>query len=169
MTEPNEPSTPTGGSAGTGASGTAGGPRRQDPLGSAAEEAMKLFDAVQQRMARELGKGIVKGGMSGLGSVFGGGAGGTGSGSGFGGGLKGGGDTEDVWSDAVTEGHGDEYICRACPVCRVIAARKEAGGDVTDHLLAAGGELFAAFRQAMDALQRPHSRPGPRVEHIDLG
>jgi hypothetical protein len=43
---------------------------------------------------------------------------------------------------------------------------------VTDHLLAAGGELVTAFRQMVDALQRPAApkRPEePRVEHIDLG
>ncbi|MEU6413359.1 DUF5304 family protein [Microbispora sp. NPDC046933] len=136
-------------------------PRSQDPLGSAAEEAMKLLDAVQRRMGREFGKGLVKGGVSGFGSAFGG-AGAAGRGG-------------DVWSEAVSEDH-DEYVCRACPVCRVIAARREAGGDVTDHLIAAGGELFAAFRQAVDALQRPPSRPAgerrsgePKVEHIDLG
>jgi hypothetical protein len=135
-------------------------PRSQDPLGSAAEEAMKLLDAVQRRMGREFGKGLVKGGVSGFGSAFGGGAGGRG---------------DDVWSEAVSEDH-DEYVCRACPVCRVIAARREAGGDVTGHLVAAGGELFAALRQAVDALQRPPSRPAGEhrpgdstVEHIDLG
>ncbi|MEU6425414.1 DUF5304 family protein [Microbispora sp. NPDC046973] len=140
-------------------------PRRQDPLGSAAEEAMKLLDAVQRRMGREFGKGLVKGGVSGFGSAFGG-AGASGRGG-------------DVWSEAVSEDH-DEYVCRACPVCRVIAARREAGGDVTGHLIAAGGELFAAFREAVDALQRPQAggraRPAEerrsgetKVEHIDLG
>ncbi|GIH45667.1 hypothetical protein SAMN05421833_101237 [Microbispora rosea] len=141
-------------------------PRSQDPLGSAAEEAMKLLDAVQRRMGREFGKGLVKGGVSGFGSAF----------AGVGAGGRGG---DDVWSEAVAEDH-DEYVCRACPVCRVIAARREAGGDVTGHLIAAGGELFAAFREAVDALQRPSAsgrerpagerRPGePKVEHIDLG
>ncbi|TQS30896.1 DUF5304 family protein [Microbispora sp. KK1-11] len=135
--------------------------RSQDPLGSAAEEAMKLLDAVQRRMGREFGKGLVKGGVSGFGSAFGG-AGASDRGG-------------DVWSEAVSEDH-DEYVCRACPVCRVIAARRESGGDVTGHLIAAGGELFAAFREAVDALQRPPSRStGERrsgeskVEHIDLG
>ena len=134
--------------------------RSNDPLGSAAEEAMKLLDAVQRRMGREFGKGLVKGGVSGIGSAFGG------AGASQGG---------DVWSEAVSEDH-DEYICRACPVCRVIAARREAGGDVTDHLIAAGGELFAAFREAVDALQRPASRPAgerqpdePKAERSDLG
>ncbi|GLW97190.1 hypothetical protein [Microtetraspora sp. NBRC 16547] len=142
--------------------GTNGSPR-QDPLGSAAEEAMKLFDALQRRVGRELGKGFVKGGMSGLGGAFGGGSGGA-----FGEGRA-----DDVWGEAVAGHDHDEYICRACPVCRVIAAGKESGGDVTDHLIAAGGELVAALRQAVDALQQrtaPAKRPEePHVEHIDLG
>ncbi len=136
--------------------GDANGSQRHDPLGSAAEEAMKLLDALQQRMGRELGKGFVKGGVSGLSGAFGG----TGTGRA----------QQDVWGEAVAAQEHDEYICRACPVCRVIAARRESGGDVADHLLAAGGELVAAFRQAVDALQSPAApREEPRVEHIDLG
>jgi hypothetical protein len=146
--------------------GDSDGSSRQDPLGSAAEEAKKLFDAFQQRVGRELGKGLVKGGIGGIGDAFGaGGRSGRKSRS------------DDVWAEAVAgQGH-DEYICRACPVCRVIAARKESGGEVADHLIAAGGELVTAFRQMVDALQRPaaprtDAPPRPRdagVEHIDLG
>ncbi|MFC4591097.1 hypothetical protein [Sphaerisporangium corydalis] len=131
---------------------------RPDPLASVTQEARRLFDSLQQRVGREIGKGVVKGGVSGLGQAFGGGGRAAG----------------DVWSEAVA-GHDDgEYICRACPVCRMKAARRDAGGDVTDHLISAGGELFAAFRQAVDAVSRPAPprRPGDtdtRVEHIDLG
>lgn len=46
----------------------------RDPLGSAAEEALKLFDALQQRAARELRKNLVRGTMSGFGSAFSGGS-----------------------------------------------------------------------------------------------
>ncbi|MEV7970933.1 hypothetical protein AB0O34_33815 [Sphaerisporangium sp. NPDC088356] len=135
---------------------------RPDPLSSITGEARKLFDSLQQRAGRELGKGIVKGGVSGLGQ---------GLGQAFGGGKRGAGD---VWSEAVAGHDDDEYICRACPVCRLKAARRDAGGDVADHLITAGGELFAAFRQAVDAMSRPATprRPGDtdtRVEHIDLG
>jgi len=152
----------------TGARGSGGTPPR-DPLGSVAEEAMKLFDALQDRVVRELGKGVVRGGaragMSGLGQAFGGGRSAP----------------KDVWGEVIAEAqHGEEeYICRACPICRVKAASRESGGDVADHLVAAGGELVAAFRQAFEALQRPASggrsrerepQPRPsRVEHIDLG
>ncbi|GIH70977.1 hypothetical protein [Sphaerimonospora thailandensis] len=134
--------------------------RKTNPLGSAAEEALKLFDAVQQRVGRELGKGLVKGGMSGFGAAFGSGRDSR---------------TDDVWGEAVAENHDEEYICRACPICRVIAAQREhgAGGDLTGHLMAAGGELVAAFRQMVEGLQRSQpddSRPDDRrVEHIDLG
>ncbi|MER7133956.1 hypothetical protein [Streptosporangium saharense] len=146
---------------GTGAAGDG-----RDPLGSAAEEAFKLFDTLQQKATRELRKGLVKttiGGLGGLGGAFTGGFTGGGSGS------------RDVWGEAVSE-H-DEYICRACPVCRAMAAQREAGGAVADHLVQAGSELFAAFRSAVDGLNRP--APGQRarerdrgqtpVEHIDLG
>ncbi|MFI6477892.1 hypothetical protein ACIBH1_08180 [Nonomuraea sp. NPDC050663] len=128
----------------------------KDPIGTVADEARKLFDTIQGRATRQVGKSV-------LGSFTGGGRQ----------------DRGDVWSEAVSE-H-DEYICRACPWCRAIAAQREAGGlresgaDVAEHLAAAGGELFAAFRQALDTLSRPAPRRRPadetrqNVEHIDLG
>ncbi|WP_326821295.1 DUF5304 domain-containing protein [Streptosporangium sp. NBC_01639] len=133
----------------------------RDPLGSAAEEALKLFDALQQRAARELRKNLVRGTMSGFGSAFSGGS------------ERGGG--RDVWGEAVSE-H-DEYICRACPVCRAMAAQRESGGAVTDNLMQAGSELFAVFKSAVDGLNRPspaqrareRGRDETPVEHIDLG
>ncbi|MFD1937933.1 MULTISPECIES: hypothetical protein [Nonomuraea] len=124
----------------------------RDPIGTVAEEARKLFDALQGRATRQVGKTVIN-------SFTGGG----------------GGRERDVWGEAVAEHPEGEYICRACPVCRAIAAQKESGSDVTGHLMAAGGELFAAFRQAVDALSRPSSPRRPReerhedVEHIDLG
>ncbi|MFF0306022.1 hypothetical protein ACFYSC_01275 [Streptosporangium sp. NPDC004379] len=144
-----------------------------DPLGGAVEEAFKLFDSLQQRAARELGKSLVRGAVRDVrgtvGGVFGGGGGG-------GGGRTAG---RDVWEEAVS-GH-DEYICRACPVCRAKADRRdrerESGVAVTDHLVQAGSELFAAFRTAVDGLNRPSPAQRARerrrdetpVEHIDLG
>ncbi|GAB2907352.1 hypothetical protein [Nonomuraea sp. NPDC052634] len=144
---------------------TRGGAER-DPIGTVADEARKLFESLQERATRQVGK-----------SVF----------DSFAGTLSGavGGRSRrerDVWEEAVSEPH-DEYICRACPVCRAIAAQRESGNDVAGHLVAAGGELFAAFRGALDALSRPAPR-GPRdrrdeprddrghrdnVQHIDLG
>lgn len=136
---------------------TAAGDTR-DPIGTVADEARKLFDSIQGRATRQVGRSVFN-------SFTGGG------------GRR----ERDVWEEAVSEPH-DEYICRACPVCRAIAAQRESGGDVTGHLVAAGGELFAAFRGALDALGRPATRDSrPRddrdrdgrdrgdVEHIDLG
>ncbi|MFI6319377.1 hypothetical protein ACIBG8_17735 [Nonomuraea sp. NPDC050556] len=137
----------------------------RDPIGTVADEARKLFDSIQGRATRQMGKTVFN------------------SFTGGGGGRK----EQDVWSEAVAEPQHDEYICRACPVCRAIAAQRESGGgDVTGHLVAAGGELvsaggelFAAFRGALDALSRPASPQRSRdergredrqdVEHIDLG
>ncbi|MER6945602.1 hypothetical protein ABT294_16380 [Nonomuraea sp. NPDC000554] len=126
----------------------------KDPIGTVADEARKLFDAIQDRATRQVGKTVI--------SSF----------TGGGGGRK----ERDVWDEAVSEPEHDEYICRACPVCRAIAAQRESGSDVAGHLVAAGGELFAAVRGAFDALSKP---PAPRrpqddrgrenVEHIDLG
>ncbi|MGW4423015.1 hypothetical protein [Streptosporangium sp. NPDC004631] len=130
-----------------------------DPLGDAAEEAFKLFDALQQKAARELGRSLIRGTVTGVGGVF--------SGSPRSG--------RDVWGEAVSE-H-DEYICRACPVCRAMAAQRESGGAVADHLVRAGGELFAVFKSAVDGLNRPSSggrererdRAEAPAEHVDLG
>ncbi|TMR96052.1 DUF5304 family protein [Nonomuraea basaltis] len=125
----------------------------RDPIGTVADEARKLFDSIQGRATRQVGR-----------SMF----------NSF---TSGGRRERDVWEEAVSEPH-DEYICRACPFCRAIAARRESGSDVTGHLMAAGGELFAAFREALEALNRPAPRrPQERddrdrrddVEHIDLG
>ncbi|MET7337727.1 DUF5304 family protein [Nonomuraea sp. NPDC005650] len=132
----------------------------RDPIGTVADEARKLFESIQGRATRQVGKSV-------LNSFTGGG------------GRR----ERDVWEEAVSEPH-DEYICRACPWCRAIAAQRESGADVTGHLMAAGGELFAAFRGALDTLSRPAPRGsredsserrgnqqdrGGNVEHIDLG
>ncbi|AQZ64916.1 hypothetical protein BKM31_28815 [[Actinomadura] parvosata subsp. kistnae] len=134
--------------------------QNRDPIGTVADEARKLFDSIQGRATRQVGRSV-------LNSFTGGG------------GRR----ERDVWEEAVSEPH-DEYICRACPVCRAIAAQRESGGDVAGHLMAAGGELFAAFKGALDALSRPAPRSTGRpggdqhegrrdgqrddVEHIDL-
>jgi hypothetical protein len=122
----------------------------RDPIGTVADEARKLFESIQGRATRQVGRTVYN--------------------SFTGGGRK----EKDVWGEAVSEPH-EEYICRACPVCRAIAAQRESGSDVTGHLVAAGGELFAAVRGAFDALTRPQAphrqreRDGENVEHIDLG
>ncbi|MEV0584687.1 DUF5304 family protein [Nonomuraea sp. NPDC050310] len=125
----------------------------RDPIGTVTDEARKLFEAIQGRATRQVGKTVLNS-------------------------FKPGRQERDVWSEAVSD-H-DEYVCRACPFCRAIAAQRESGSDVAGHLAAAGGELFAAFRQALDSLSRPAPRTRPaddtgadgtrqNVEHIDLG
>ncbi|MFI6786403.1 hypothetical protein ACIBG4_03650 [Nonomuraea sp. NPDC050383] len=140
-----------------GRDGTGRDPLGRDPIGTVADEARKLFDTIQGRATRQVGRTVL--------NSFAGGS--------FGGGRK----EKDVWGEAVSEPH-DEYICRACPVCRAIAAQRESGSDVTGHLVAAGGELFAAFRQTLDAFSKPASprrsrddseRGHDTVQHIDLG
>ncbi|WP_146607267.1 hypothetical protein [Spongiactinospora gelatinilytica] len=144
----------------------------RDPLTVVAREARRLLDSLQDRAAREIGRGLLWGTRKGIGQVFGGG----------GGGQRG---ERDVWEEAIYA-HEDGYICRSCPVCRVIAARREAGQntsagvgtDIADHLVAAGGELVTALREAVDALARPapprrprddRDDPGDRGEHNDPG
>jgi hypothetical protein len=155
----------------------------RDPIGTVADEARKLIGAIQDRAARQVGKHVGKQVGRSVFDTF----------TGGGGARK----EQDVWGEAVSEPHEEEYVCRACPVCRAIAAQREAGGDVTGHLAAASGELFAAVRGALDLLGRPASRgsrdrpasgwgddqhgwdgqdgerrehrQGDDVEHIDLG
>ncbi|RBQ20246.1 hypothetical protein DP939_10580 [Spongiactinospora rosea] len=148
----------------------------RDPLTVVAGEARRLLDSLQDRAAREIGRGLLWGTRKGIG---------RGIGQVFGGGRGGRRDERDVWQEAISE-HEDGYICRSCPVCRVIAARREAGQstsagvgtDIADHLVAAGGELVTALREAVDALARPapprrprddRDAPGDRGEHNDLG
>ncbi|NDU75037.1 hypothetical protein GWI34_20755 [Actinomadura sp. DSM 109109] len=44
--------------------------------------------------------------------------------------------------------------CRDCPVCRAIAVRREAGGDVGRHLREAGRSLAAAALDVVAAFER---------------
>ncbi|MBE1535160.1 hypothetical protein [Actinomadura algeriensis] len=44
--------------------------------------------------------------------------------------------------------------CRDCPVCRAIAIRREAGGDVARHLREAGESLLAAALDVLAAADR---------------
>lgn len=124
----------------------------RDPVGTVTEEARKLFEALQGHATRRMGKTILNS-------------------------FRPDRRERDVWSDAVGD---HEYVCRACPFCRAIAAQRESGSEVAGQLAAVGGELFAAFRQAWESLSgpAPRSRPaeearpegaGQNVEHIDLG
>jgi hypothetical protein len=86
-------------------------------------------------------------------------SGATGAGSGSG----------DVWSEATSEAWGDHIAtgapeCRYCPVCRAIAASREAGPDVVSHVMSAGESLYAAFREAVAGFERTKPAGSPRHE-----
>jgi hypothetical protein len=75
--------------------------------------------------------------------------------------VPGGGRAEDVWGRAVREEPPHPAAeCRYCPLCRVMAAARASGGDVSGHLLDAARSLSAAAREFLDGLER--SRP-PRT------
>ncbi|WP_283133773.1 hypothetical protein [Rhizohabitans arisaemae] len=122
------------------------------PQGSAAEEALRLLDALQQRVGREFAKGFIKGGFEGFTS-------------------RGSRTRGDVWSEAVNEPeYGDgEYICRACPVCRAIAASRGSGPDVADQVASVGGEFLTAVRGAFDVLTKPRTQPRTTDDDEDDG
>ncbi|RFS85415.1 hypothetical protein D0T12_10275 [Actinomadura spongiicola] len=76
----------------------------------------------------------------------------------------------DVWSRVTTEqptgagdagDAGDASVCRGCPICRAIAIRREAGGDLGRHLHDAGRSLLAAALDVVAAFDRTATgRPG---------
>ena len=77
-------------------------------------------------------------------------------------------ETGDIWGRAV---HGEpvHHIatgapeCKYCPVCRAIAASREAGPGVTENLVSAGRSLFSALGHVLDGLDRPPTgRPQTR-------
>ncbi|MFD0686900.1 hypothetical protein [Actinomadura fibrosa] len=115
--------------------------------GDVLDEAAKLFDALRSRIGGAFGTG-------------GGGGHGTGPGGPEGSGSSGG----DVWSRATTEEPEPRIAtgapeCRDCPVCRAIAIKREAGGDVGRHVREAGQSLFAAALDVVAAFDR--TRPEP--------
>lgn len=70
----------------------------------------------------------------------------------------------DVWSEATSEAWGEHIAtgapeCRYCPVCRAIAASREAGPDILSHIVAAGESLYSAFREAKAGFERTRPRP----------
>ncbi|XRQ02965.1 hypothetical protein ACN3XK_41000 [Actinomadura welshii] len=72
----------------------------------------------------------------------------------------------DVWSRATAE---EPRIatgapeCRDCPICRAIAAKRAAGGDVGRHLHDAGRSLLAAALDAAAAFDRTRRNRPPRA------
>ncbi|MFB9965370.1 hypothetical protein [Sinosporangium siamense] len=133
----------------------------REAIGTVADEAAKWLSSLQARATREVGKAVVRGGARGIGQVI----------SDFTGSRRTRPEqSRDVWAEAVAEQHEEEYVCRACPVCRAIAAQRDSGNDVTGHLMAAGGEVMSAMRQIVDVLQRPQPpRKRGGSDRADLG
>ncbi|MGP4025253.1 hypothetical protein [Actinomadura sp. 3N407] len=72
---------------------------------------------------------------------------------------------EDVWGRATAE---EPHIatgapeCRDCPICRAIAMKREAGGDVGRHLHDAGRSLLAAALDVVAVFDRARSERARR-------
>ncbi len=124
--------------------------------GSLGEEAVRLVDAVSQRL---------RGGTLGN-AAFGGGS--------FGGGTFGGGD--DVWgevTDRVSTKEATSPECRICPFCQGLGLIRHARPEAFAHLLSAGESFAAAMRDLIDTHERHQRGDSHRrssgVEHIDIG
>jgi hypothetical protein len=112
----------------------------QDPVGSAAEEAAKLLEAVSE-WAREHGSdlGTAVGGLAEQVSAA----------------------AHDVDAHLAT---GED--CRYCPFCRAVQVYRSASPEVREHLSTAASSLARAAA-AMMATTVPDQR-SRRVEHIEL-
>jgi hypothetical protein len=114
---------------------------QEEPLGSASEEATRLFAAMQDWAKRN---GVRLGGMNvGVSDA----------------GLSDHG--EHGWADGSA-------ACRLCPLCQLIALTRDASPEMVDHLTAAAESLLAAARAALLAYERRNSGSEP-VEWIDIG
>jgi hypothetical protein len=118
---------------------------QEEPLGSASEEAARLFAAMQDWAKRN---GVRLGGL---------GVSAAGSADETGGGSHG----DHDWADGSA-------ACRLCPLCQLIALTRDASPEVIDHLSAAAESLLAAARAALLAYDRRNSGSEP-VERIDIG
>jgi hypothetical protein len=111
----------------------------QEPLGSAAEEATRLFTALQD-WARRNGVRLTPGSSLGNDDAA---------------------DPHPAWADGSAS-------CRICPLCQLIALTREASPEVVDHLSSAADSLLAAARAALLAHERQRSGT-EHVEWIDIG
>ena len=119
-------------------SGDAGGPH--DPLGSAAEEAARLFDALQGWAGRSSSS---EGVAQGLGQLAAG------------------------LTDRIATGSTE---CQLCPLCQLIGLLKTSAPEVYEHLGQASTSLMAALRAAINAHEQNWAaRRSSDVEHIDIG
>lgn len=59
--------------------------------------------------------------------------------------------------------------CTYCPICRTVHVFRSASPEVREHLLAAGASLAAAAAELLATAVPPRAeRPASGVEHIDL-
>jgi hypothetical protein len=116
---------------------------QEEPLGSASEEAARLFAAMQDWARRN---GVRLGGIS-VGDAAPGEHGDHG---------------DHGWADGSA-------ACRLCPLCQLIALTRDASPEVVDHLSAAAESLLAAARAALLAYERRQDGGNEPVERIDIG
>lgn len=132
-----------------------------EPIGSAAEEAAKLIDALST-WARDRGPDL-----------------GASLGAGLTAGLAGlAGHAANVAHAAKDLGAElDDHLatgapeCTYCPICRAVHAVREASPEIKAHLADAAGSLMQAAASVLAAAATPSSGDGERgdaVEHIDL-
>jgi hypothetical protein len=112
-----------------------------EQLGSVAEEAAKLFEALQ-------GWATESGGADGAAAAA----------AGFGARLK------DIDAHLATGGQD----CTWCPICRAVALVRETSPEVRTHLATAASSLLQAAAGVLDAHAQRGSRPPAGVQKIDL-
>ena len=116
----------------------------EEPVGSAAEEAVKLFGALAE-WAREQG-GDLGQGLSGLATQ-----------------------AASALSDVNDHLATGSQECQWCPVCRTIHVVRSTSPEVRAHLTSAAASLMqAAAGMLATHVSGSHPRPDRPVEHIDL-
>jgi len=125
---------------------------RHDPVGSASEEAAKLFGALGD-WAREHGTELASGLAHGFAGLAGHAAAAASA-------------AEHDLADHLATGAPE---CTYCPICRTVHVVREASPEVRVHLAGAAASLMQAAAAVLHAASS--SRPSDRdaaVEHIDL-
>lgn len=121
-------------------SGTDETPGAGEPLGSVAEEAAKLFDALQG-WARENGGDAAGAAASGLAARL-----------------------KEIDEHLATGG----AECTWCPLCRTVAVVRETSPEVRAHLATAASSLLQAGAVMLEAHARKAAAEPSGVERIDL-
>ena len=118
----------------------------QEPVGSLAEEAAKLFAAVQGWAAsKDLAGGAAAADEA----------------------------ADDADGDAPGQQHvhGADSLtgeCRYCPICQVVRYTRATSPEVRDHLASAAVSMTLAIRGLLENVERERSSRSEPVEKIDL-